>query len=56
MSDWEPEPRDVPEELTPDYAAEPYADPWNSIKTRIAEANPDLLMKLANWGIGEPHA
>ena len=53
MTDWEPEPREVPAELAPAFVAEPYTDPWNSIMQRIAGADPDLLRKLTNWGIGD---
>lgn len=56
MTDWVPDERPVPPELEPDYQAEPYADPWNSIMERIAHADPDVMKKLTNWGIGEPDA
>lgn len=54
MSDWVPESRAVPEELTEAYQAEPYRDPWNSIMERLDAATMAQLKELARGGIGQP--
>lgn len=46
MNDWAPEPQPVPPELEPDYQAEPYTDPWNSIMERIEGASLEQLLAL----------
>lgn len=54
---WAIEPHPLPaDELAPDFQATPYVDPWNSILERIANADPDTMRKLANWGTGDPDA
>lgn len=45
-TDWEPEVRDVPDELEPTFDAEPYTDPWNSIMQRL---DSDTIKKLARF-------
>lgn len=46
MSDWEPEPREVPEELAPGYKSAAYEDPWNSIMQRL---DAETIKKLARF-------
>lgn len=46
MSDWEPEPREVPAELAPAFVAEPYTDPWNSIMERL---DPETIKELGRF-------
>lgn len=53
-TDWVPEPRPVPDELTEAYQAEPYRDPWNSVMERLDAATMKQLMEMARGGIGEP--
>ena len=46
MTDWVPDPRPTPEALTPDFKAEPYTDPWNSIMERLDNATQKELLAL----------
>lgn len=52
--DWVPDPRPVPEALTPEFQAEPYTDPWNSIMERLDHATRAEL-RLLYSGIGDPN-
>jgi len=55
VSDWQPDPRDTPEALTPDFQAVRYTDPWNSIMERLDNATREQV-RLLYSGIGDPDA
>jgi len=56
MSDvWLPEARPVPVELTEDFEAPPYNDPFlGRVMDRYEGASMAQLMEIARGGIGEP--
>jgi len=56
-TDWVPEPREVPVELTEEFKAEPYRDPWSvPIMERLDSSMRERLeaFKLMGAGIGDP--
>lgn len=55
-TDWVPEKRKVPVELTEDFRAEPYTDPFSgSIMHRLDKATWEQLKQLGS-GLGDPDA
>lgn len=55
-TDWQVEPRPVPEALQEGFEAPPYVDPWNSISQRLDSAMRERLeaFKLMGSGLGDP--
>lgn len=56
MTDWVPESREIPDELTDEFEHETYPPApvkFNTIADQLAAADPDTLRALANWGTGE---
>lgn len=56
MTEWVVEPKPVPVELTEDFKAAPFEDPWNSIGERLDKAMRERLeaFKLMGSGLGDP--